>query len=203
MANALKRLLAVGVISFVGTAYAFNSVDNCATCTRRDSFRATAATWLTSAMIIVAVPALADADLSQYKNGPRGIKYLVTNKGTGTTKPQRAQKVKTSYSLFLDGFPEDGGKPVDSSKGIFGDKPFEFNVGVSQVIKGWDLALMDMVEGEARRLVIPSDLGYGDKGAGGRIPGGATLYFEVQLTENGMMPEMNDGQKKWLEEHPL
>jgi FKBP-type peptidyl-prolyl cis-trans isomerase len=111
--------------------------------------------------------------------------------------------VKTSYSLFLDGFPEDGGKPIDSSKGLFGDKPFEFNVGVSEVIKGWDLSLMDMVEGEARRLVIPPDLGYGDRGAGGRIPGGATLYFEVQLTENGKMPEMNEGQKKWLEEHPL
>lgn len=205
MTNIAKRLLAVSVLSFVGTTRAFSSIDIIEpTLSRRDAFRVTTATGLVSAMLsVVTLPALAETDLSQFKDGPRGLKYFVTSEGTGTTKPQRAQKVKTSYSLFLGGFPEDGGKPVDSSKGIFGDKPFEFHVGVSEVIKGWDLALMDMVEGEARRLVIPSSLGYGDKGAGGRIPGGATLYFEVQLTENGIMPELNDGQRKWLEEHPL
>jgi hypothetical protein len=205
MTNVAKCLLAVSVLSFVGTMHAFSSIDiSEPILSRRDVFRGTAATGLISAMLnVVALPAYAGTDLSQFTDGPRGLKYLVTSEGTGTTKPQRAQKVKTSYALFLGGFPEDGGKPIDSSKGMFGDKPFEFHVGVSEVIKGWDLALMDMVEGEARRLVIPSALGYGDKGAGGRIPGGATLYFEVQLTENGIVPELNDGQRKWLEEHPL
>ena len=205
MTNVAKCLLAVSVLSFVGTMHAFSSIDiSVPILSRRDVFRGTTATGLISAMLnVVALPAYAGTDLSQFTDGPRGLKYLVTSEGTGTTKPQRAQKVKTSYSLFLGGFPEDGGKPIDSSKGMFGDKPFEFHAGVSEVIKGWDLALMDMVEGEARRLVIPSALGYGDKGAGGRIPGGATLYFEVQLTENGIVPELNDGQRKWLEEHPL
>lgn len=141
-------------------------------------------------------------DLSSYQDGPRGLKYLVTNESDGP-KPERAQKVKTSYTLYLDGFPEDGGRQIDSSKGFLGDSPFEFYVGVSQVVKGWDLSLMDMKEGEARRLVIPSDLGYGDKGFGGRIPGGSTLYFDVKLTEIGPKPTLGPEQLKWLEDNPL
>ena len=144
-------------------------------------------------------------DLSKYQDGPSGLKYLVTAPPTGSIKPERAQKVKTSYTLYLNGFPDDesSSKQIDSSKGLLGNKPFEFNVGVSQVIKGWDLSLMDMKVGEARRLVVPSELGYGSKGAGGRIPGGATLYFEVELTEIGQMPQLKPEQFKWLDEHPL
>ena len=73
------------------------------------------------------------------------------------------------------------------------DKPF----------KGWDLAIMDMQEGEARRLVIPAALGYGDRGAGGKIPGGATLYFEVELAELGGPPQLSDAQEAWLAKNPI
>ena len=78
-------------------------------------------------------------------------------------------------------------------------------MGVSQVVKGWDLALVDMRVGETRRLVVSSELGYGDRGVGmvGGIPGGASLYFEVTLVELDALPEMNEKQKIWLEEHPL
>jgi hypothetical protein len=153
---------------------------------------------------VVAPPvASAAVDLSQYQDGPRGLKYLVTTPGSGTVQPVRGQKVRTSYTLFLKGFAEDGGQQVDSSKGFLGDKPFEFNVGVGQVIKGWDLSLLDMVEGEARRLIIPSSLAYGDKGAGGSIPGGSTLFFEVQLTELGKTPVLDDNQKQWMADNPL
>jgi FKBP-type peptidyl-prolyl cis-trans isomerase len=144
----------------------------------------------------------------QYIITPKGIKYKVIKPPNDTTSPtpKRAQKVKAKYTLYLNGFPEDTSNSVkiDSTKGILGgERPFEFLAGVSQVIKGWDLAIMDMRVGEARKLVIPSDLGYGDKGAGRAIPGGSTLYFDLELVGMGEMAKMGEEQYRWLEEHPL
>lgn len=65
------------------------------------------------------------------------------------------------------------------------DQPFTFQLGVGQVIKGWDQGLTNMCVGEKRKLVIPPSLGYGDRGAGSVIPGGATLHFEVELINIG------------------
>eukprot|EP00904_Undaria_pinnatifida_P010601 jgi/Undpi1/6671/HiC_scaffold_20.g09150.m1 len=59
--------------------------------------------------------------------------------------------------------------------------PFSFTLGQGEVIQGWDTGLLNMCEGERRRLTIPSEFGYGSRGAGGDIPGGATLVFDVQL----------------------
>ena len=71
------------------------------------------------------------------------------------------------------------GTEFDSS--IPRGEPLSFTLGSGQVIKGWDQGLLAMCAGEKRKLVIPPDLGYGDSGAGDKIPGGSVLVFEVEL----------------------
>ncbi len=95
--------------------------------------------------------------------------------GTGK-EAKDGSKVKVHYTLWLE-----SGKRVESShdKG----KPKSFIVGGGQVIKGWDSGVPGMKVGGKRRLVIPSVLGYGEKGALPSIPPNATLIFEIELIE--------------------
>ncbi len=71
------------------------------------------------------------------------------------------------------------GKQFDSSRNA--GRPFRFPLGTGQVIKGWDQGVVGMKVGESRRLIIPADSAYGDSGAGGVIPPGATLVFDIDL----------------------
>jgi len=96
-------------------------------------------------------------------------------------KPEECEKLsKNGDMLSMDytGTLEDGTK-FDSS--VDRKQPFNFQLGVGQVIKGWDQGLTDMCVGEKRKLTVPPSLGYGDAGAGDVIPGGATLHFDVEL----------------------
>lgn len=77
----------------------------------------------------------------------------------------------------------DKGSEFDSSRKR--GTPFDFVLGQGNVIRGWDEGLVDMCIGEKRTLIIPPELGYGSRGAGGAIPGGATLRFEVELVSAG------------------
>lgn len=100
-----------------------------------------------------------------------GLQYEVLSKGTGTIHPQQSDRVKVHYhGTLIDG------SVFDSS--VARGQPIDF--GLNQVIKGWTEGLQLMVEGEKTRLFIPSDLAYGDRGAGPIAPA-SVLIFEVKL----------------------
>jgi FKBP-type peptidyl-prolyl cis-trans isomerase FkpA len=81
--------------------------------------------------------------------------------------------------LYEASAPDNKGKQFDSSRSA--GQPFRFPVGTGQVIKGWDQGVLGMKIGGSRRLIIPADMAYGDSGAGGVIPPGATLIFDIDL----------------------
>lgn len=102
-----------------------------------------------------------------------GLQYVDIVEGDGAS-PNKGDTVVVHYTGTL----EDGRK-FDSSRDR--GQPFSFKVGVGQVIQGWDEGVGSMKVGGRRKLIIPADLGYGARGAGGVIPPNATLIFDVEL----------------------
>ncbi len=110
---------------------------------------------------------------------PSGLQITDTQVGTGAT-PRPGQICVMHYTgwLYVNGAK---GKKFDSS--VDRGQPFEFPIGRHQVIAGWEEGVATMKVGGKRTLVIPPELGYGARGAGGVIPPNATLIFEVELLD--------------------
>jgi len=110
------------------------------------------------------------------------IEHVKTNECE--VKSKNGDKLSMHYTGRLNSHE---GPKFDSS--VDRDQTFDFTVGAGQVIKGWDVGLLDMCPGDKRKLVIPADMAYGSQGAGNVIPADATLYFEVELASIGEAPE--------------
>jgi peptidylprolyl isomerase len=117
------------------------------------------------------------AATSQVTEMPNGLKYSDTEAGSGAAATA-GHKVSVHYTGWLS---ENGskGKKFDSS--VDRGQPFQFTLGAHQVIAGWDEGVSGMKVGGKRTLIIPPELGYGARGAGGVIPPNATLIFDVEL----------------------
>jgi len=133
-----------------------------------------AAVVVVTLVCVAALAATADDATAVKKKGLQiGVKKRV-DPDQCKIKSKRGDRLQMHYTGTLE-----DGTEFDSS--IPRGEPFTFTLGSGQVIKGWDQGLIGMCEGEKRKLVIPSDLGYGDRGSPPKIPGGATLIFEVEL----------------------
>jgi peptidylprolyl isomerase len=137
-----------------------------------------AGTLVAAAIItIVAAAIFQPATAQPVMTTPSGLKIIDVKVGTGAM-PRPGQTCVMNYTGWLY---ENGakGKKFDSS--LDRNQPFEFKIGAHQVIAGWDEGVATMKVGGKRTLIIPPELGYGARGAGGVIPPNATLIFDVDL----------------------
>ncbi|ABD07631.1 Peptidylprolyl isomerase [Rhodopseudomonas palustris HaA2] len=128
-----------------------------------------------TATLTMSTPAMSES--AKTVTTPSGLKIEDATVGSGAS-PARGQICVMHYTGWLY---ENGvkGKKFDSS--VDRNEPFEFPIGMGRVIKGWDEGVASMKVGGKRTLIIPPELGYGARGAGGVIPPNATLIFEVEL----------------------
>ncbi|MBA2581778.1 MAG: FKBP-type peptidyl-prolyl cis-trans isomerase [Bacteroidetes bacterium] len=119
---------------------------------------------------------------------PKGLYYIETVKGTGK-KAEKGKMVKVNYTgRLLDGTVFDTSVESEAKKANVFDPqrpyaPLDFQLGAGMVIQGWDEGISYMNVGGKATLIIPSNLAYGESGAGGIIPPNTTLVFEVELKE--------------------
>ena len=104
-----------------------------------------------------------------------GFKVEITQAGTGPNCTKGSNITAHYHGTLADG------SVFDSS--VQRNDPFKCTIGVGQVIKGWDVGVEGMREGDKRTLIIPSAMGYGKKGIKGVIPGGSALHFDVELVK--------------------
>jgi FKBP-type peptidyl-prolyl cis-trans isomerase len=131
-----------------------------------------------SVLGIASTPALSQVlSMSDFTTTSSGLQYHDTHAGTGATA-ESGRHVTVHYTGWLF---EDGAKTRKFDSSVDRGKPFSFDLGAQEVIKGWDEGVAGMKVGGQRTLIIPPALGYGARGAGGVIPPNATLIFDVEL----------------------
>jgi peptidylprolyl isomerase len=146
--------------------------------TRRDALAAFPI--VTASALVAGAPSTAQAQTAaRTMTTQSGLQISDTKVGTGAS-PKRGQTCVMHYTGWLY---ENGakGKKFDSSRDR--GQPFEFPLGMGRVIAGWDEGVATMKVGGQRTLIIPPNLGYGARGAGGVIPPNATLIFDVELLD--------------------
>ena len=117
------------------------------------------------------------ADAQPVTTTPSGLKIIDVKVGTGLS-PKAGQTCVMNYTGWLY---ENGKKGNKFDSSLDRNQPFSFPIGQHQVIAGWDEGVAGMKVGGKRTLIIPPELGYGARGAGGVIPPNATLMFDVEL----------------------
>lgn len=137
----------------------------------------TAVAAVAAAVVTPTAIKMASAQTGKPMTTASGLQIIDAKEGTGAT-PKTGQTCVMHYTGWLY---ENGqkGKKFDSS--VDRNEPFEFKIGMRQVIGGWDEGVGSMKVGGKRTLIIPPALGYGARGAGGVIPPNATLMFDVEL----------------------
>lgn len=133
-----------------------------------------AAIALSTIAVAISAPALAEETTTA-----SGLKMIDSQVGTGAS-PTTGQICVMHYTGWLY---ENGEKGAKFDSSVDRGEPFEFPIGTGRVIKGWDEGVATMKVGGKRTLIIPPDLGYGARGAGGVIPPNATLIFDVELLD--------------------
>ena len=139
--------------------------------TRRDTLAAVPA--IAAILPAILTPARAQPVMTT----PSGLKIIDTQPGTGAA-PKTGQTCVMHYTGWLY---ENATKGKKFNSSVDRNEPFEFKIGLHQVIAGWDEGVSTMKVGGKRTLIIPPELGYGARGAGGVIPPNATLIFDVEL----------------------
>lgn len=171
----MKLVQILSLLQIMGSATAFSlsmSSDSSKVdrrCFIRTSVAGAVATTTLASNGVMALAADEDP-YADFTTTESGLRYKVTKEGDGAI-PQPGQTVKAHYTGWLDEF--NSIRKFDSSRDR--GRPFSFKVGAGQVIRGWDESFSTMKVGERRQIILPARLGYGDRGAGGIIPGGATL----------------------------